>query len=260
MKLQDKVGLKSHVTIRRILPDGSLGEIIEEGHNIVNIAGAGLLTRKLFKPLHDKADITPSYNDQLGLDNNIPIPVTGEDYIYLFCMGVGGCGKEPYQKYEPKYLDWIRPENLIPFKYVDINSDIADSLRDTYYGRCERTNKVIYYFKTPENIENPECVQQYIDGTPIDSSVYNLARTDEGETRVQLNLKITKDEGREFFRSTTGINTARVNQISLCTAYPKTIDGKVYYQNIRPLTVYNFNTINLMDEELGVDFKYDLYF
>lgn len=257
---KEKIGFRSHVVIRELLPDGSTGRILNEGHNITNIAGAGFLTRKLFESLHDREEVTPSYNDQLGLDNNIPLPVTGEEYVYLFAIGTGGCGKEPYQKYEPQYLQWIKPEELIPFKYVDIAADIPDSLRDTYFGRCERMNKLIYYFKTPENIESPEISQRYLDGTPIDSSVYRSVRKDEGETRVQLHLKITKDEAKPFFRATTGINTARVNQISLLTAYPKMVDGKVYYQNIRPLTLYNFNTIYLIDEELGVDIKYDLFF
>lgn len=255
-----KMGFRSEVTMRKILPDGSLGEILNQDHNITGIAGAGFLARKLFSALHDNTDVTPSYNDQLGLENNIPTPVTGEEYVYLFAMGTGGCGKEPYQKYEPQYLSWIKPEELIPFKYCDITADIPDSLRDTYYGRCERTSKIIYYFKVPENIETPEFSQRYLDGTPIDSSVYRNVRTDEGETRVQLHLKITKEEARQFFRATTGINTARVNQISLLTAYPKMVDGKVYYQNIRPLTIYNFNTIPLIDDEVGIDIKYDLYF
>lgn len=260
MNLIDNIGIKTHIVMRWILPDGRLGDIINEGHNITTIAGAGFLTRKLFEPLHDVEEITPSYNDQLGLDNNMPIPVTGEEYIYLFAIGTGGCGKEPYQKYEAQYLSWIKPEELIPFKYVDISTDIPDSLRDTYHGRCERTNKIIYYFKSPENIISPERLQQYVDGTPLDASVYRNTRKDEAMTRTQLHLKITKEECRSFFRATTGINNARVNQISLLTAYPKRLDGKVYYQNIRPFSLYNFNTIPLIDDELGIDIKYDLYF
>ena len=260
LNVKERTSIRTHVTMREILPDGSLGKVLNEGHNIVQISGAGFLTRKLFEALHDTAEVTPSYNDQLGLENNIPTPITAEEYVYLFAMGTGGCGKEAYQKYEPEYLEWIKPEELIPFKYVDIATDIPDELRDTYYGRCERTNKIIYYFKRPENIESPERVQQFIDGTPIDASVYRSARMDDAETRVRLHLKITKEEARAFFRATTGINTARVNQISLLTAYPKMVDGKIYYQNIRPLTLYNFNTIYLIDEALGVDIKYDLYF
>ena len=260
MSAKDHIKIRTHITIKELLPDGSTGKLLNEGHNIVTIAGAGFLTRKLYSALKDREEITPSYNDQLGLENNLPTPKTADEFIYLFAIGTGGCGKEPYQKYEPQYLSWIKPEELIPFKYLDINADIADSLRDTYYGRCERTSKLIYYFKTPENISAPDIVQQYEDGTPIDSSVYRSNREDDSETRVQLHLKVTKDEAKQFFRATTGINTARVNQISLLTAFPKTVDGKIYYQDIRPFTLYNFNTIPLIDDELGIDIKYDLYF
>lgn len=259
MVINGKLGFKSLVTIRYILPDGSLSDIISQGSNITTIAGAGFLTRKIFEPLHDVEEVTPSYNTQLGLENDQPIPRTAEEYVYLFALGTGGCGKEPYQKYVPRYLSWIKPEELIPFKYVDLNADIPATLRETYFGRVERTTKVIYYFKRPENIEEPERVQRYIDGTPIDSSVYRNPREDEAETRVRLHLKATKDELRSFFRATTGINSARVNQVSLLTAYPKRYDGFTFYQNIRPLTLYNFNTIPLIDESLGIDIKYDLY-
>lgn len=260
MSLNDHIKIRTKVQISELLPDGSAGKVLDVGHNLVTIAGAGFLTRKIYSAFREKTDVTPSYNDELGLDNNFPTPVTDDEFVYLFAIGTGGCGKEPYQKYEPQYLSWIKPENLIPFKYLDIKSDLPDSLRDTYYGRCERTNKIIYYFKTPENISNPEMVQQYEDGTPIDSHVYKSAREDDSETRVQLHLKVTKDEAKQFFRDTTGINTARVNQISLLTAFPKQVDGIIYYQNIRPFTLYNFNSIPLIDEELGIDIKYDLYF
>lgn len=257
MYIAEKAGVKG--TRVRIYKEGT-DILLNEGHNITTLAGAGLLTRKLFESLSTDEEITPSYNTTLGLENTIETAPTSPEYIYLFAIGTSGCGKEPHDLYKEEYADWIQPEDLIPFKYNELDMDIADSLRDTYFGRSIRTNKIAYYFKRPENMDAPEKIQQYVDGTPIDSSVYRSTRKDDAITRVGLHMKVTKDEARQFFYATTGINTARVNCISVLTAWPRLIDGKIYYQNIRPFTRYNFNTIPLIDPELGLDIKYDFFF
>lgn len=240
--------------------DDYTGKLLNDGHNKVILSGAEFAVGKFFEALSRVEKITPTYNDALGLDENLNINATSPEYMYLFCAGTSGCGKDPSQRYEAKYEEWTKPEDLIPFMYVDKDLDISDSLRNTYYGRRAAGNKIAYYFKKPENMDNPDYIRQYLDGTPIDSSVYNSTRTDQIVTMVQLRLKYLKGEGRAFFRATTGIDTARVNTISLCTAWPKLIDGKVYYQAIRPATRYNFPSIPLIDPELGLDIKYDLFF
>lgn len=258
MHISDKlVGPKG--TRIRIFDDRT-NQLIEEGHNKTVIAGAGFIVRKLFNGLANTVEVTPTYNAQLGLENTLDVVPSSTPYIYLFGIGVGGCGAEPSQKYEVSYSSWIKPEHLIPFRYCDLDLDIPISMRDNYFGRAVRTNKIAYYFKHPENITVPEYNQQYIDGTPIDSSIYLTSRNDDCETIVQLHLKVTKEDARQFFRATTGINTAKMNSLVICTAWPKIIDGNIYYQDIRPFSKYNFNTVNLIDPELGLDILYDFYF
>lgn len=255
--IKDHIGVKA---TRITISNSDTGEIINDGHNTIVLSGAEFAVHKFFEPLSRVERITPNYNAVLGLDNTVNINPTSPEYVYLFCMGTSGCGKDPSQRYEAKYEEWTKPEDLIPFMYVDKDLDISDSLRNTYYGRRSSSNKIAYYFKKPENIDNPDYIRQYLDGTPIDSSVYNNSRSDQIITMVQLRLKILKGEARAFFRATTGIDTAKVNTISLCTAWPKLIEGKIYYQNIKPLTRYNFPSIPLIDPELGYDVKYDLFF
>ena len=55
------------------------------------------------------------------------------------------------------------------------------------------------------------------------STVYNSTKESEVETFIEINLKITEEECREFFINTVGINEARINTISLCTAWKKDI-------------------------------------
>ena len=255
--IKDHCGIKgTRVTIR----NADTGEILNMGHNKIILSGAEFAVTKYFEALSRTEYITPSYNTVLGLDESLDINATSPEYIYLFCVGTSGCGKDPSQRYEARYEEWTKPEDLIPFRYVDADSDIADALRATYFGRRASASKIAYYFKKPENIDAPDYIRQYIDGTPIDSTVYNSSRTDQIITMVRLKLKYLKSEGRQFFRATTGINTARVNTISLCTAWPRTIHNKTYYQDIRPLTRYNFPSIPLIDPELAIDIDYDLFF
>ena len=254
---QEPLGIKgTRVTIR----NADTGEILNAGHNKIILSGAEFGVTKYFEALSRSDYITPSYNTVLGLDNSLNIKPTSPEYIYLFCMGTSGCGKDPSQRYEARYEEWTKPEDLIPFKYVDKDTDISTALRGTYFGRRQSVNKIAYYHKHPENISAPDYIRQYIDGTPIDSTVYNSSRTDQIITMVRLKLKILKSEGRQFFRATTGINTARVNTISLCVAWPRTIENITYYQDIRPLTRYNFPNIPLIDPELAMDIDYDLFF
>jgi hypothetical protein len=80
------------------------------------------------------------------------------------------------------------------------------------------------------------------------------------ETYVELILKITKEDCREFFNVTTGSNTARINCIQLLTGWAKTIDGVKYYQDIRPLTKLHFPLESLIDITKSIKIVYHLYY
>ena len=73
-------------------------------------------------------------------------------------------------------------------------------------------------------------------------------------------MSITKEDCRDFFISTVGIQSAKINSISLLTAWKKVIDGYVYYQDIRPYTKYNFSNEHLIEISKGIDFIYQLYY
>ena len=87
-----------------------------------------------------------------------------------------------------------------------------------------------------------------------------LLKNSEVETFVELRLKVTEEECREFFAQTVGINEARVNTIQICTAWKKVINNKVYYQDIRPLTKYNMPNEQLIELSKGLDIVYQIYY
>lgn len=260
----DKPNNKDNCTFNRtdvILKNPETDEIIFRGSNKVLISGSAFTMAKHFN-ITPKIK-TPSYNEVLGLDNSVKEEykepgIRKEEQVFLFAVGNDGCGKENSQVFNVDYTKWIAPENLIPFRYQLVGNDLPDSMRDKYFGRKESDNRIAYYFKAFET--EPEFIQQYTDGTPIDENIYLSNRLDEAESFIELNLKITKEDCRDYFLATTGINEAKVNTISLLTAWKKEIDGHIYYQDIRPLTKYNFPNESLIDITKGIDIIYHIYY
>lgn len=234
-------------------------ELVFRGSNKVIIPGAAFTARAHFN-LPNAVEVTPSYNTVLTLENSAIETPTAPEKVYLFAIGTDGSGPEASQLYPVDYKKWIAPESLVPFRYPLSANDISDDLRDTYFGRKadDGSGHIAYYFKAFES--EPILVQQYVDGTPIDSSIYTSSKVDDAETYVELRLKVTKEDCREWFIATTGINDARVNTISLLTAWPKVINGVTYYQDIRPLTKLNFTNESLIDVSKGLDIIYHIYY
>lgn len=247
----------SKLQTKIILTNRDTGEVIFKGKNKLILPGAEFLAMALF----DLPDVplTPSYNTKLNLDNTI-YTTTPQDTnkVFLFCVGTDGCGTENSQVYEEDYRKWIQPEALVPFQYKPKNKDISGSLRAVYYGRKTLGDHFAYYFKAFDS--KPQLVRQFTNGTSIDSTVYDVTDQTPVETYVSMSMSITKDDCRDYFIKTVGINSARVNTISLCTAWKRVVDGFNYYQDIRPITKLNFPNEPLIDLRKSIDIAYQVYF
>jgi hypothetical protein len=237
------------------------GELIWRGHNKIILPGAGFTARSHFDL--PRNEITPSYNTALGLENTVIETPDSLEKVFLFCVGTDGCGRENSDVFDVNYAKWITPDALIPFRYVPRNEDLDITLREKYFGRVLVGNRVAYYFKAFEN--TPEFVQQYVDGTPISADIYESDKTEEVESYVDIRLAVTKEDCRDWFIQGSSINDARINTISLCTAWAKYFEissGEqvVYYQDIRPLTKLNIPNEALIDLTKGMDIIYHIYY
>lgn len=270
----DLIHKKDYTTFKTSIDIKNLetGEIIYKNlKNKVIISGAGLIARKLFDLTAE--EITPSYNTAFGSAMYTPDTTVSPDSsvtgttatvdnhkILLFCCGIDGCGTENSQVYPVDYKKWISPSNMIPFKYRLASNDISDDLRETYFGRTlvgENNEYVAYYFKKFEG--QPRFVQQFVDGTPIDATIFDSVKSESAESYVELDLKITKSDMREYFSATVGIDQARINSISLCSAYPVQDGSYIYYKDIRPLTKLNIPNEPLIDVTKGIEIIYHIY-
>lgn len=235
------------------------GEVVFEGPNKFIIAGSSYTAQNHFPnliiPTH-----TRTYNDALGLDNTRAINGIRDDRILLFSIGTDGCGVDQHQVKDVQYSKWCDPTKLIPFRYVDANLD--DVPRDMYFGRKDMATingKIAYYFKKFDS--EPQWIQRYVsDKLPVGSNVYDSARTDEIESFVELRFKVSKDDCKQFFDATLGLQHSKINTVSLLTAYEEEINGQIYYQNIRPITKINFPNEPLFDLNKGLVIIYHIYY
>ena len=257
--LNHTTGYRPHGKVSAYI-EGTNIPLFERRSNKVIIDGSMFTAMKWFD-LMPVVNL-PTYNDALNLENNEPLTAKEQldSLVCLFCLGTGGCGPEQSQVYDVDYTKWIDPDDMVPLRYQLEDNDIDYKEREKYFGRKEihAMNRIAYYFKAFE--AEPIQKAQFVDGTPIDEYIYQSDNTIDVEIFVELQLKVTKRDCRDFFIAHSGINDAKINSISLCTAYPKAYNGNIYYSGIRPVTRLNFSTISLIDQTLGIDIRYDLFY
>lgn len=245
-----------------LLQDLETGNIIAKSlHNKVILPGGTLILQKLFD-LDDKNIIWPSYNEELGIPDvfdctgfpNYEDRIFNDQRVMLFCVGTNGCGTEGSQVFAVDYNSWITPDAIIPFRYPLATNDITD--KGMYAGRAPVGEYIAYYFKKFSS--GPTFNQIYTDGTEIDQNV--IKNNNDVESYVEVVLTINKDECREFFVATTGIDECRFNSISLCYATKfVTESGNENYKFIRPITRLNIPNEYLIDATKGVNIIYHIY-
>lgn len=259
---EDNIGLASDYgacaqRTEIIFRDPITGEDLFVVKNKVVIAGAQFTACKHFNI--DPVVALPSYNTSLGLDKS----VTGQTpqnvpKICLFGCGIDGCGTENSQVYPVKYTGRINPNSLVPFRYQLTNNDLSTEMRAQYFGRKVTDSRIAYYFKAFET--EPSLHLRYVDGTLIDENLYDSENPKEAETFVEMMLKITKQDFRDFFNVTTGIESAKINNITLLSAWYTEDSGFKYYQDITPITQLNIPNEPLIDPTKGIDIIYHIYY
>ena len=92
-------------------------------------------------------------------------------------------------------------------------------------------------------------------------NMFNSQNKTEAELYVETVLMITKYDCRDYFINTTGINTAVMNQFSLCRGIKQVdSDGTVWYKDIHPVTQVNINAESLIDLQKGIEITYQTYY
>lgn len=269
--IYDSAENRDHASLkatRIILANDATGEVIFQGMNKVIISGSEWTARLHFDL--PGVQTIPTYNQVMNLEKSIHTGPSSQSMVKTFLFGVGtdGCGNLPSQVYEVDTTKWIQPNALVPFRFCDPTEDLTAEERKKYFGRKpmnhevdgEEVEKVAYYFKKFEY--DPVLNMKYADTSEITDDVWNDPRLTEAECYVELKLKVTKDDCRDWFYCGSGINDSRLNTVSLLYCW-STVDeetGFTYYQDIRPLTKYNFPNESLIDPSKGLDITYQLFY
>lgn len=238
-------------------------KLVLKGFNKVMISASEFMALRLFD-ISSEGFVTPNYNTHLNLDRSntsTENDLTSKYKICLFCMGTSGCARGSQIKYEVSKKNWIKPDDLVPFKYVPANNDVSDIHRRVYYGRKTINNKnmIAYYFKRFDS--NAILQRVYEDGSPWSSDIYNDDSTLTANAKVSITFTVDEDDGKDYFDNTTGINDARFNTIELLAAWPEVLDdGYTYYQDVRPFTRLNMTNKDLSSNGESHEFRYHLYF
>ena len=251
-------GLDTLVTIQ----DKRTGEIVFKGKNRTMISGSEFMAYHTFR-LNGFAFTTPTYNTQIGLDHTVSGTQNslGANYVtQVFCVGTSGCNRESAIWYPVSNKKWIAPTELVPFRYVPFNNDLTNLQREIYFGRKTISNvqHYAYYFKKFDS--NPVYKKQYEDGTPWNAGIFTDNSAANAQMSVTTTMTITKDDCRDYFIETTGINDGRFNCLSLCLSWTDVFNGFTYYQDIRPLTRINFPNKFLNDLTCEWLVTYHIYF
>lgn len=260
IKIEDgnRNGIKTKVIVR----DLNTGEILFRGHNKTMLAGSEFMAMRMFR-IKGGAFTTPTYNTQIGLDSTVSNQtncMSMNYYTQVFCIGKDGCNRESAIWYPVSNKKWIKPLNLVPFQYVPFNDDLNPTERNIYFGRktISKDQHYAYYFKKFDS--DPVLKKQFEDGTPWTASIYDDSSELTAQVVVTNSLTITKDDGRDYYINTSGINDARFNCVELCGAWTNVISGYTFYQDIRPFTRINFPNKYLNDLNAEFSIEYSLYF
>lgn len=259
---------------RIVFKNHDTGEILGEFENKVVITGSQINACALFglKPLVK----FPSYNEDMGLDmsDDPETEPKNPPIVCLFGVSDSGCGATPKDVLVSSYTDRIKPppknpssaseftsDMLMPFRFVDIGADLDENLRKYYFGRKTFTNlnKIGYYFKSFDT--DPQLHLRYADGTQITRDIYNIESDQTAECYVEMRLRITRLDFRDYFEDILGWDKARISALSLCLAwYDDEIADYRYYQDITPYTLLNFSYQQLVDSTIGIDILYQIYY
>ena len=287
INLNDKISLEDQMILNAIdlsspkgtqviIKNAETDEILWEGHNKTVIAGSQFIATKLWGI--NPVVTLPDYNTELDLEEKFKHSSGDPDFfIYLFCVGISGCGAENSQVYPVSYTNRIPGSSLVPFRY-EKGTDISDDMRATYFGRkyIEGTSadkdRYAYYFKA---VESKQLHIEYVDGTEIMSTVYSNPSTTKAVTYMEAALSVSKSDCRDIFSSgdftpTLGDGTisppltladARINTLSLLSAWKKVgTDGFDYYQEVRPVTQINFSNVSIIDSSLAINILYRTFY
>lgn len=227
--------------------------------NTVILSGALFITSKMFNLNY------PIYPTTVNTDLNVnasenPSGLNGlrrDDIVTGFNIGIGGStmtfGDVKVVRYRDKNVD-----TMIPFRLVPTSSDLTLDEASKYMMKRSEDTNYAYYIKNFEN--NPILKCEFEDGTGVPANIHTLSDNRVINTYVEILLKISKDDCREYFENINGdISQCRINSIGLVHGYYEGTGGNTVLKGCRNITKINVNNESLDNYEKEINIIYKIF-
>ena len=240
------------------------GETVFEAENMIVLGGSLFTLEKVFginSPLgiRDLRDIFKLPSTDTPITNN------KDTYICLFGVGIGGAGEsmtdvKDVEYYEDTIID------MVPFRQTDVPLTAEEAAK--YWFKKPITididggqiDKIAYYLKRFETMPEIHVLWRDAegdeDGSEVGENVHETPSTNTTpiETFIELTLKITKKDVREFFNDNGNVEATRINSIGLFTGVRN--EGDDDYQQVRLFSKLNINNeILVLSKDLTISYR-----
>ena len=169
-------------------------------------------------------------------------------------------------KFEPKPVAEDTIYDMIPFRQTEYDLSPEESAK--YWFKKPVTinidggqiHKTAYYLKRFETVPEIHVLwrdnEGDEDGSEVGDNVYETPSTNTTpiETFIEMTLKITKKDAREFFNDNGNVEATRINSIGLFTGVRR--EGDDDYQQIKLFSKLNINNeILVLSKDLTISYR-----
>ena len=243
--------------------------LFTEEENETVLGGAITVMEKLWgirSPLQ-----VATINEIMDINANMTIdptsPLIQDDIVCLWGIGTGGSGDafgsiRKVNFYEREVGQNGQKDEMIPFRVTQTQLT-GDDAKKYHLMETRKDGLFAYYLKDFEIAPQIKVLwkdgAEGEDGSEVESDVHNTRRTDLIEAFVEMHLKLSKKDVREWFDVNGNIQLSRINTIALFTGRKVEIAPGVFdYINVKM-----FSKLNLDNEPLTntkeINFTYRIY-
>lgn len=264
-------------------------KVLYEGENIIPITGYQFVFSKLFNiapdtettlrigDLNDEAPQmkigvprdkydSPAYNAEVSLSDPSKgaiagVNISAANFVFGFMMGEGGTKEDNITAIAPDYKR-RNIFNPIPFRMTNDGYPIPNG---RYFGRIDsysgsaHVDTISSYYIKKFDIPSPRIIHAWVTDNYdefkiVNDTVFASTSSVPIESYVEINLSISKYDGRGFFTNTH--STPRFNELGLVTGWYN--QTKMDYEQIR-LFSHIVRPNILLDEEDAIEIIYRIY-
>ena len=250
------------------------GTTVFETENMILLGGSLFTFEKVFNLDYFRANSTGDnviqnslYIDELfGLTNDHTVSEAfpqKDNAVCLFGVGINGAGEAITDVKDVNYYERVMyeggsaPYGLVPFRQISDSEVLSDDDKTKYWLRNDVVTKagepkIAYYLKSFET--QPEIFTLYRDngeddGSPVTGTPWVERPETPIETFIQMTLKISKKDIREYFIDNEEVEKTRFNSIGLFSGIrTRVIRNGVEYDDYRQVRM--FSKLNINNEML----------